>query len=277
MNTASEQNIAFINPNWSAFILLITLLSVMNTAVGFVSPLFDAKLVLGMVNIAITFILWADFLYLLFKSPDKKHYMTREYGWLSLLGTIPYFRFLKIIWFWLTLRKNGRTLREFLSRITVRQNAEGTLLLVLFISIVVFEFAIVFILDFEEGAPGSNIHSISDAVWWAFVTVATVGYGDKYPVTIPGRIVGILLMAVGIALFTVIIGSLAEWFQKRQPVRPFSPDADPDTNNAVAEIRHLLEQHEKTNQQTIAELKTRLTQLEANLKERGGLNNRPTN
>ncbi len=267
MNTSSEHDIASINPNWSAFVLLITILSVFNSIVALASLAEDAKLVLGIVNLGIGVILWVDFFYLLVKSPDKRHFMVQQYGWMVLLGSIPFFRFVRILWFWLILKKNGRTLREFLSQITVKQNAEGTLLLVLFISIVVFEFAIVFILDFEEAAPGSNIHSISDAFWWAFVTAATVGYGDKYPVTTPGRLVALLLMAVGIALFSVIIGSLADWFQRHQPVRPLPSDKDPDTNNTVAEIRQLLEQHEKASQQTIAELKVKLAQLEASLKE----------
>jgi len=38
---------------------------------------------------------------------------------------------------------------------------------------------VVFILYFEEAALGANITTVSDAVWWAFVTTATVGYGDK--------------------------------------------------------------------------------------------------
>ena len=275
MKNVSERDIVFVNPNWSAFVLLVTLLSTFNSAVALTPLTQDAISVLRGVNVAISIILWADFVYLLRKSPDKRHFMTKQYGWMALLGSIPNLRFLRILWFWLILRKNGRTLRQFLSRITVKQNAEGTLLFVLFITIVVFEFAVVFILDFEEGVPGSNIHSIPDAIWWALVTVTTVGYGDKYPVTTPGRLVALLLMAVGIALFTVIIGSLADWFQGRQPVRP-SPDEISDTSHAIAEIRQLLEQHEKANEQTITELKIRLAQLETSLKEGGDFLNRPT-
>ena len=55
--------------------------------------------------------------------------------------------------------------------------------------------ASVAVLGFERGAPGANIETFGDAVWWAFVTLATVGYGDFYPVTAGGRIVAVLLMS----------------------------------------------------------------------------------
>lgn len=43
------------------------------------------------------------------------------------------------------------------------------------------------VLLFEENAKGTNIHSYPDALWWAIVTVTTVGYGDRYPVSAGGR------------------------------------------------------------------------------------------
>ena len=48
----------------------------------------------------------------------------------------------------------------------------------------------------EKDASGSNIHTIGDALWWAVTTVATVGYGDRYPVTPEGRGVALVLMFI---------------------------------------------------------------------------------
>ena len=61
---------------------------------------------------------------------------------------------------------------------------------------------------FESPNPDSNINNIRDAFWWAIATVTTVGYGDVYPVTAEGRIVGSLLMIVGIAILWVFISSV---------------------------------------------------------------------
>ena len=52
----------------------------------------------------------------------------------------------------------------------------------------------------ERYAPGSNIHSFGDSLWWACVTMATVGYGDYYPVTVAGRLLAIVLMIGGVAI-----------------------------------------------------------------------------
>jgi voltage-gated potassium channel len=70
------------------------------------------------------------------------------------------------------------------------------------------------VLLFEENAKGSNIHSYPDALWWAIVTVTTVGYGDRYPVTAGGRTVAVILMLVGIGLIGVLTATVASVFIK---------------------------------------------------------------
>ncbi|BDI23288.1 ion transporter [Herbiconiux sp. L3-i23] len=82
--------------------------------------------------------------------------------------------------------------------------AGGTVLLVLAAALAVF--------DVERGAPGANITSFGDAVWWACTTITTVGYGDVYPVTVLGRAIAIGLMVGGVALLGVVTASFASWF-----------------------------------------------------------------
>ncbi|MDX2322088.1 MAG: potassium channel family protein, partial [Moritella sp.] len=59
---------------------------------------------------------------------------------------------------------------------------------------------------------GSNINTGIDALWWAFVTITTVGYGDYYPVTTGGRIIAALLMTAGVGLFGTFTGFISSWF-----------------------------------------------------------------
>jgi voltage-gated potassium channel len=68
--------------------------------------------------------------------------------------------------------------------------------------------------DAERSAAGGNIKSYGDAVWWAMTTVTTVGYGDRYPVTVTGRVVAVGLMLVGIALLGIVTASLAAAFSR---------------------------------------------------------------
>jgi len=66
----------------------------------------------------------------------------------------------------------------------------------------------------ERTTDGSNIKNFGDGLWWAITTVTTVGYGDRYPTTMEGKILAIGLMIVGISLMGVITASVAAWFVK---------------------------------------------------------------
>jgi voltage-gated potassium channel len=66
------------------------------------------------------------------------------------------------------------------------------------------------ILERENSA--ANIHSFADGLWWAFTTITTVGYGDKFPVTTEGRFIAVGLMILGISLLGVVSATIAAWF-----------------------------------------------------------------
>ncbi len=77
------------------------------------------------------------------------------------------------------------------------------------------------VLVVERDADGSSIHSLGDALWWSIVTVATVGYGDLYPVTTMGRLLGSALILGGIIIVSVatgtVISALNESIAKAKP------------------------------------------------------------
>lgn len=83
-------------------------------------------------------------------------------------------------------------------------------------------YAVVFIifialatLNAERDAPGATIQSFGDAIWWACVTIATVGYGDMYPVTVTGRIFAVMLMIGGIAIVGTASATIVSLFTER--------------------------------------------------------------
>jgi voltage-gated potassium channel len=116
-----------------------------------------------------------------------------------------------------------------------------------------------FVLIVEAKNPDANIQSPSDAIWWSYVTITTVGYGDRYPTTNWGRIVGVLLMTSGVALFGVFTSFLANTFlspsKKKEP-----PAASPPEGPAarMQELQELLEAQEKTT----AALRERLDEMQ---------------
>jgi voltage-gated potassium channel len=67
----------------------------------------------------------------------------------------------------------------------------------------------------ERYADGSNIRSFGDALWWACVTMATVGYGDYYPVTVPGRLLAVILMMGGIAIVGTASATIVSYLNER--------------------------------------------------------------
>ncbi len=78
--------------------------------------------------------------------------------------------------------------------------------------ILVLEFGSLEILNIEQYAPGANITTGSDAMWYVIVTISTVGYGDRYPVTNRGRFFGSMIIIIGVGIFGTFTGYLANLF-----------------------------------------------------------------
>jgi voltage-gated potassium channel len=93
------------------------------------------------------------------------------------------------------------------------------------------------VLDAERSAPGATITTFGNALWWAFVTITTVGYGDFTPVTITGRLVAGALMLGGVALLGIVTATLASWIVERLAIK--EEDAQAATRG---EIRALAQQ-----------------------------------
>ncbi|HWN31345.1 MAG TPA: ion channel [Pseudonocardia sp.] len=103
------------------------------------------------------------------------------------------------------------------------------------------------VLDAERNAPHATITTFGDAIWWTLATIATVGYGDLYPVTTEGRIVAGTLMIAGIALLGVITGSFASWFvaslrDVEEEVEQTGGRLDDRLDEVLAETRRLAAQ-----------------------------------
>jgi voltage-gated potassium channel len=199
--------------------------------------------------IALVFL--GDFFARLSRAPNRSQYFFRQLGWLDLLGGIPIngvgiFRLARLVRGVRALRHTNA--REFFGSVR-DQLAQNTLLFTAFIALFAVFAASASVLVFETREPGANIHTAQQAIWWAFVTVATVGYGDFYPVTTAGRLTGILLMVVGIGVFGVMSAFLANAFIAPHRNRLFSRSSE------LAELKQeMLEQR-----QILAQIQSNLT------------------
>jgi voltage-gated potassium channel len=117
----------------------------------------------------------------------------------------------------------------------------GALAHFLFVAFMLMLNGVIMVFAFEDRAPGSNIHSIGESLWWACVTVSTVGYGDYSPVTLGGRITAVALMALGLVTAAVLTAQIASSFLEQAVARramlagqPASPERPPTTGPAEA-------------------------------------------
>jgi len=95
----------------------------------------------------------------------------------------------------------------------------GALEYFLFVAFMLIANSVVLVYFFERTAPHANILTMGDAAWWAVVTVATVGYGDYYPVTVGGRITAVALMGIGLMTAAVITAQIAASFMEQSRER----------------------------------------------------------
>jgi voltage-gated potassium channel len=68
----------------------------------------------------------------------------------------------------------------------------------------------------QHAFSAGEFGSLWDGVWWAVVTVTTVGYGDLYPTTVQGRLIGMVLMFAGIGFLSLLTAAIASRFVKQE-------------------------------------------------------------
>jgi voltage-gated potassium channel Kch len=236
------------------FMLAMAILSIVNLALLLIYP-FESQswdLVL-FVEGALTIVFVIDFVYRLKTAPSKSGYFFHQRGYLDLLSCVPTLRIFRIFRIVRAIRIERRLGGPRVLRELRQEVASGALYLVAFVGITTLEVVGLLELRFEENAPGANITTAGDALWWGYVTATTVGYGDQYPVTTGGRLSGLFMLTIGVALFATFSGFLANLFlSPRKPKPAEAPSAE------IVEIRALLDQQEKTT----AQLRAKLEQLE---------------
>ena len=247
---------------YEAFILLLSIMSVANMVFFAIAAIVNpqggpAQDVVLIMDAILTPIFLFDFLYRLLTAPSKRSYFFRGWGWADLLATIPMFRIFRLF----RMVRVARLLQakgfDRLAADFVESRATATFLLTIFLVLLVLELAGASIYYVEGTDPAANIKSASDALWWGIVTITTVGYGDQYPVTSGGRIIGVFLLISGIGLFSVLTGFIANIFlaPRRHPRFSTAPD---DPLQIIVAMRELLgEQSDGADQ-----IRTRLDELQ---------------
>jgi voltage-gated potassium channel len=255
--TKSKQSKELKSTSYEIFILLLSLLSLFNLAMLLI-PSVDPviKQVIRTIDAFTTLIFILDFLYRFFTAESKSIYFFRNFGWADFLASLPVpqlkiFRVFRVVRVFRLFHLIGwRTMWYEL-----RYNRAGSALyLTVFLVLLLLEFGGIAIVFTEAGATDSNIRTAADAIWWGFVTITTVGYGDRYPVTNSGRVIGMVVMTAGVALFGVITGFLANAFLSPGESGKRGQIENEIESGEDAEVRRLLEHQDDVNARILARL-----------------------
>ena len=236
---------------YNLFILLLTVFSLVVMAL-LVLPL-DSQThqLLFFYDNAVCVIFLMDFAYNITGSKPKRQYFIYQRGWLDLLGSIPAFGFFQLSALLRLARLSRlaritRLLRGNARKELVRDMVENRGQYATFITIlaagVVLCVSSILILQFEGRSPDANIVTGGDALWWGFVTITTVGYGDFYPVTGLGRMIGVLVMFAGVGIIGALASILASLLvppPKTEEPAPTTAGTRVDSDTVAAELAGL--------------------------------------
>jgi voltage-gated potassium channel len=237
------------NTGYEIFVGILSILSIVNIFLQFLAEDPNLDTVLDSMNGLFSIIFLGDFTYRLFTAESKSQYFLRQFGWADLLASLPFnvakvLRVFRLVRVTRLLRANGA---KKIVRGLVKDRAGSALFTLLLMGILVLEFGSLWILYLEQYAPGANITSASDALWYVIVTISTVGYGDLFPVTGEGRLFGAVIIVIGVGIFGTFTGYLANVFlSPSKAPEPDAPTSEIDVRSKVGQLKELMAQQQAT-------------------------------
>jgi voltage-gated potassium channel len=250
---------------YNIFILVLTVLS-LAVMVVLLLPLSDATLkLLSVYDNLICVIFLIDFTFNLLGASKKSDYFIKERGWLDLLGSIPSLGLLTNAGKYVGLLRLARLSRlariarlmrgenrKTLVKDVLENRSRYAMFITILLTILVLTVASVLVLQFESKSPDATITTGGEALWYALVTITTVGYGDFTPVTTAGRITAFFIMFMGIGIIGALASILASLLvsspsapaEEEMPATAPAPTVEQELamiKNELAALRQLVE------------------------------------
>jgi voltage-gated potassium channel len=254
---------------YEIFIALVSLLSIFNLVFELLPSMNPESVhVVESIDLALIFVFLFDFGYRITTTRSKSYYFFHGYGWADLLSCVPQLQFLRLFrivkTYRLVKKKDTKTIIDYLSY----QRAEAALYILIFCVIIIIQFGASVVLIAESNSAEANITNADSALWWAYETVTSVGYGDVYPVTTEGRLLGAIVMATGVGVFATLAGYLSNKLltppkidEEKKPEEATSP-FEKQVITGMDEIKSSLSQQEIQQEMKNQEIVTRLEKLE---------------
>jgi voltage-gated potassium channel len=212
-NAQSKDGQVMLSLPWEIFVLGLALLSIFNLILAFLLRDPSLSQVVAVMDGIIILVFLGDLIRRLSVADDKRRYIVDGWGWVDAISIVPLLRIARLLRVIRVIRVMQRmggpseALTAFF-----KNRATGGLLLVLLIALLVLEFGSLLMLWAESTQPDANITTAEDSIWYLIVTMSTVGYGDLYPVSLTGRVIGSAIIIVGVGVFGTLTGFLATIF-----------------------------------------------------------------
>ncbi|MFD2726767.1 ion transporter [Hyunsoonleella rubra] len=215
------KNIVEINDNkksryFAFFIQGLILISVITFSVETIPNLKPrTKTILQIIEWFSVIIFSVEYLLRIYVADSKPKFIFSFFGIIDFLAILPFYlsfgvdlrslralRFLRLFRIFKLVRYN-RAMNHFTTAI---KSAKEEIFLFLFITLILIYFSAVGIYYFENKAQPEHFSSIFDSLWWAIITLTTVGYGDVYPITVGGKVFTFIILMIGLGIVAIPTG-----------------------------------------------------------------------
>ena len=207
-------------PIWESILLILSIYILVELLIAAIIPFSPpVQATLDRIDFSICIIFLADFFIFLFISNDKKNFFKTR--WIDFVSSIPFVHFFRVLRVFRIVRvikafKLLQLLRGVkgimpIIRFITKNKLRSILITYVFLLVLVMLYCSLAFFMFEKEI-NINIKNYFDAIWWSFITVTSVGYGDVYPISTEGRIIGMILTLCGMGLFSLITAEISAKF-----------------------------------------------------------------
>ena len=209
---------------FALFIQLLILLSIVTFSIETIPNLKpQTRFILQSIELFSVIIFTIEYLLRIYVADSKPKFIFSFYGIIDFLAILPFYlsfgvdlrslralRFLRLFRV-LKLVRYNRAINHFSKAI---KSAKEEIFLFIFITLILIYFSAIGIYYFENEAQPEHFSSIFDSLWWAIITLTTVGYGDVYPITVGGKVFTFFILMIGLGIVAIPTGIISSALTK---------------------------------------------------------------
>lgn len=209
---------------FSLFIQVLILVSVVTFSIETIPNLKPpTRALLQAIELFSVIIFSLEYILRIYVADSKPKFVFSFFGIIDLLAILPFYlsfgvdlrslralRFLRLFRI-LKLVRYNKAMNHFTRAI---KSAKEEIFLFIFITLILIYFSAVGIYYFENEAQPQHFSSIFDSLWWAIITLTTVGYGDVYPITAGGKVFTFIILMIGLGIVAIPTGIISSALTK---------------------------------------------------------------